>query len=164
MSLYNEKRFSGSLGKLKKPLLIAIIAIILVVFIAILINSVNWSNMFKGDNISVKFENNPLVISKKDNTVISITIKNNSDVDVSNARVAIVPVDDTFIVFCPDAIDSENTIIEIPIIAKDNKRTVYCNIRYDESRDLLEGTYSFDIDYSLNNELFKERVKLNVKR
>jgi biopolymer transport protein ExbD len=163
MGIYKENKFSFLL-KNKKPIIITIISILLVVIIILIINSVNWNQLFTTNPISTKFEENPLDISKKNNTIMSITIKNNTNLDVNNSKITINPVEDIFTVFCEDGISPKFNEIIIPKIAKGNTRTVYCNIRYDNSKDIFEGSYSFDVSYLINNTQYTKRNKLNIKK
>ena len=166
MSIYKERKFDLDLKKSKKPILIAVSVFLAIIIIFLIINSVNWSKLFtiKGKNISCNFKDNPLILSKKNNSLLRITVKNNTKVDAIDSRVEVIPVESNFTVFCEDAIDENNRTVIIPTIARGNRRTVTCDIRKDPSKSLLEGSYSFDIFFELNKTMYKDRVKLNVRK
>jgi len=159
MSLYNDGFFDGDW---KKPLLIGLVILIVIVGGYFLITNINFSST--GSNLSAKFSDNPLVLSKNTNTILEITVKNNSDMDSTNSIVTITPVEDSLIAFCPDSNTPDNRTIIINKIASGNERTIYCDIRYTEIDKILEGTYSFDIKYTLNEQQSFKRVKLAVRK
>jgi hypothetical protein len=157
MSLYSDGFFDGNW---KKLVLIGIIIIIVVVGGYFLIKNIDLS----GNNISAKFDNNPLVLSKNPNTILNITVKNNTEVDRENSIVMITPVEDSFVVYCPDSDTNDHKTVIINKMGAGNERTVSCDIRYSQINNMLEGTYSFDIKYTLNNLDSSKRIKLTVRR
>jgi uncharacterized protein (UPF0333 family) len=159
MSLYGDSFFDRNW---KTPLIIAIIVLVVIVGGYFLITNINLSST--GSNLSAKFSDNPLVLSKNTNTMLEITIKNNSEMDSTNSIVTITPVEDSLIAFCPDSNTPDNRTITINKIASGNTRTIYCDIRYTEIDKILEGTYSFDIKYTLNEQQSFKRVKLAVRK
>jgi hypothetical protein len=162
MSLYKENKFKDILkNKIVWYVLIGIIIIIILIF---LISKINFSNIFEKENISVNFSQNPLVLSEKNNTLMDITLINNTEKDLENIEVKIKDVEDSFLIYCPDSKTDDLTRVVISKLAKGNDRIVTCNIRYDMTKDLFEGTYSFDIDYYIENSIFTKRADLKVKR
>ncbi|MEI8364640.1 MAG: hypothetical protein WCF78_04250 [archaeon] len=159
MSLYGDSFFDRNW---KTPLIIAIIVLVVIVG-GYLTTYINFP-YFGGSNLSAKFSDNPLVLSKNTNTMLEITVKNDSEMDSTNSIVTVTPVEDSLVVFCPDSNSADNRTITISKIASGNTRTIYCDIRYTEITTILEGTYSFDIKYLLNEEQSFKRVKLAVRK
>jgi len=160
MSLYSDGFFDGNW---KKPLIIGIIVLIVIIGGYFLITNINFGTI-SGSNISARFSENPLVLSKNKNTMLEITVKNNSEMDSTNSIVTVTPVEDSLIVFCPDSNSADNRTIIINKIASGNQRTIYCDIRYTEIDKILEGTYSFDLSYKLNDQQSYKRIKLAVRK
>jgi hypothetical protein len=165
MSLYKNSSFDIFPERSKKPLLLALIVFVVIVGGYLIVSSIDWSHLFvfEKSNISAKFEDNPIYLIKKNNTLLMVTVNNNSDTDAFDSIVKINSVESGFIIFCPDSNSENKREITIPIIAKDNKRVIKCDIRADPSKSIMEGTYSFDIQYILNNELTSKRITLGVK-
>jgi hypothetical protein len=171
MSLYKDKKINLNL-KNKKPLLIGIGIFIVIILIYILINSIDFNMFnFKENNINIKFNNNPFVIGKDESIEMEITIKNNTEKDAENSILVIKPVENIFEVDCPISTQIDKNTILIPIIAKNNKRIIYCNVTpKSNTNNILEGTYSFDIIFTLNKKnQFSEienqkRAILEIKR
>jgi hypothetical protein len=170
MGLYNEK--IEGLGKIKKDKLYMLIgagAFITIILILLLIFAVDWSNItdgFKGSNLSLKFSKNPYTLNKDTDLKILTTIKNNSEIDSENASITIVPVENIFYITCENSETGNNKVV-IPIIAKDATRTINCDVKVSPditASEILAGTYSFDVVYSLNSENFKKRTKLTIKK
>jgi len=162
--LYNRKRkIDFDFSKYKKPLIISLIVLILIIGIFLIITKVNWNKMFEKPNISAKFDNNPLYTSKTNSSMVSITVINNSGIDAINSIVRLKPIENQFNVFCNNSVDKNNSTILIPIIAKNNKRIITCDVRAKDVSKLLEGTYSFNIDFNLNNKIYNKRIKLDVR-
>lgn len=166
MGLYNEK--IEALKENKKYLIIGISVIILFLVIYLLL-SINWSRIgesFKGSNISIQFSRNPFNISKDQELQIMTTIKNDGDIDSENASVSIFPVEQLFYVTCESSL-TKNNKVTIPIIAKNASRTISCDIKVSpniNNYEILPGTYSFDVVYNLNNQDFKKRAVLRIKK
>ncbi len=160
MSLYSNGFFDGNW---KTPILIGIIIIIVIIGGYFLIRSIDFGS-FGGTNISARFSDNPLVLSKNKNTILEITVKNDSEMDSVNSMVTVTPVEDSLNVFCEDSNAPDNRTITINKMASGNERTIYCDIRYTEIDSLLEGTYSFDLTYKLNETTSFKRIKLTVKK
>lgn len=162
MSLYKENKFKSFFEN--KNIWIIIGVIILVLIIGYFATFINWTKMFEKENIKISFSENPIVLSKKDNTLMNVTLINNTENDLENLEVKIKDVENSFIVFCPDSKEEDKTKVIIPKIAKGNERIVTCNIRYDRTKDFFEGTYSFDVDYFIGDLVYTKRVNLEVKR
>jgi len=160
MSLYKDKLFDGNW---KTPLLIGIIILIVIIGGFFLIDNIDFGNV-NGSNISARFSENPLLLSKNMNTILEITVKNDSEMDSPNSIVIVTPVEDSLTVFCEDSNTPDNRTIIITKIASGNQRTIYCDIRYSEINKILEGTYSFDLTYKLNEITSFKRIKLTVKK
>lgn len=171
MSIYKENKFSYNrnrkinfdFSKYKKPLIISLIILVLIIGIFLIITKVNWNKMFEKPNIYAKFDKNPLHVSKANNSMLSITITNNSSIDATNSIVSLKPIENKFNVFCNNSIDKNKSTILIPMIAKNNKRIISCDVRAKDTSKLLEGTYSFNIDFNLNNKIYNKRIKLDVR-
>ncbi|MDD4049960.1 MAG: hypothetical protein PHX47_03035 [Candidatus ainarchaeum sp.] len=160
MSLYKENKFDFLKNKY---IWIIIGAILVLAILGYLLTMVNWKGMFEKDNIKVKFQNNPLIVSEKDNTLIEITLINNTEKDLDNLEVTIKDVENNFEIFCPDSQEDKTKVI-IPKMASGNERIITCNVRYDPTKDFFEGTYSFDIDYSIEDYIYTKRANLEVRR
>ena len=158
MSIYKENKFKELLNKRNLFILGGIIILIIIIY---LISIINFSSMFKKDNLTINFDNNPLILSEKENTLINVTIINDTEKDQENLRVSLKNVEDTFTIFCPDSEDNKVTITKV---AKGNQRTITCNVRYDRSKEFFEGTYSFDVNYYVDDLIFEKRANLLVKR
>jgi len=161
MSLYTESIFDGDW---KKIIIMSVIIIALIVGLYFLITNNSFSTIGNNNNISAKFNHNPLVLSKNTNTLLEVNLKNNSEIDANNSILSITPVEDALIVFCQDSNTPDNSTVVIKKIGAGNQRTIYCDIRYSEIDKILEGTYSFDIKYTLNNNNYFKRIKLAVRR
>jgi len=159
MGLYSEGIFEGNW----KKIIFSVIIVLIILLIGYLISTTNF-NELGSNNISASFNNNPLVLSKNINTILEITIKNNTEIDAINSSLEITPVEDSLIVYCQDSKDTNNQKVIITKMASGNQRTIYCDIRYPEINKILEGTYSFDIKYTINNNNYFKRIKLAVKR
>jgi len=160
MGLYKENKFEFL--KNKKIWIIAGI-IVLLVIIGIVISTINWSGMFEKESLKAKFQNNPLILSEKENTLIEITLINNTEKNLENIEIKIKDVENNFVIYCPDSKDDQ-AMVTIPIMASGNERIVTCDVRYDPTKDFFQGTYSFDIDYSIEDTIYTKRVNLTVKR
>ncbi len=161
MSLYNESIFDVNW---KTMIITGAIIIVLIIGLYFIITNKNLTTIGGSNNISAKFNNNPLVLSKNTNTLIEINLKNNSEIDAINSTLSITPVEDSLIVFCQDSNTPNNNTVIITKMGSGNQRTVYCDIRYSEIDKILEGTYSFDIKYILNDNNYFKRIKLEVRR
>lgn len=170
MGLYEEK--IESVGKMRKDKLYILIG--LGIFIAILvivffIFVIDWSKVgdgFKGSNISTKFSDNPFNITKDKDLKINVTVKNNSDIDSENASIAIYPVEKIFFVTCESSATGNNKVV-IPVLAKSASRTISCDLKVSPTiteADILSGTYSFDVIYTLNSEEYEKRSILTLKK
>ncbi|MDD3177889.1 MAG: hypothetical protein PHR26_00025 [Candidatus ainarchaeum sp.] len=162
MSLYKDN-FSINLSKKTKiSLLIIIISIILIILTTIFIINIDI-NIFKSNPINGKFKTNPLILSKSNNSILEINIKNNQEKDVNNTQIEIKNIEKGFNIFCDNSEEGFENIINIEKISKNNKRTLYCDIRVID-KNILEGTYSFDIKYYINNEKYNKRINLEIKK
>ncbi len=162
MGLYKENKLKEVFKN--KQLWVVIGIIILVILLIFLISLINWSKILEKDNIEVSFSENPLIVSKKQNTLMEITLKNNTEFDLENLEVKVKNVENAFVIFCPDSQTKERNEVLIPKVAAGNKRIVTCDIRYDPSKDFFEGTYSFDVDYYIQDKIYTKRVNLTIKR
>lgn len=162
MSLYKENKIKDILNN--KIIWYVVIGILVLVILIFLISKINFSNILQKEDISVSFSQNPLIVSEKDNTLMEITLINNTERDLEDIEVKIKDVEDSFIIFCPDSKTEDLTKVVISKLAKGNDRVVTCNIRYDMTKDLFEGTYSFDIDYYIEDSIYTKRADLRVKR
>ena len=165
MSLYKEKKFKLNIGDRTKKILIAIAVFILIVIIFFMISAINFSFLnFEKENISVKFSNSPYIVTKHNNPQIIVTVTNDSEIDAVNTKILIEPVEDIFYVICPNT-ESPYNLVEIPIMSKENKRTIVCDIKTTvEPLEILDGTYSFDITYTLNQIPKEHRAVLEVRK
>ncbi len=165
MSLYKENKFKINISNRTKKILIAIAAFILVILVFYMITAINFSSLgFEKSNISTKFDKNPFVLTKHNSLYLEITVTNDSEIDAVDSKIVIEPVEDIFYISCPNTSDPYNQI-DIPIIAKGNKRTVICDVLHNvDALQILEGTYSFDITYTLNKIPQKHRAVLEVKK
>mgnify|MGYP001259456433 CR=1 FL=1 len=167
MGLYDDK-INSIIKKDKKYIVIGIVAFVIVILLAIGIFSIDWSKLssgLKGSNISVKFSNNPYVLSKDKELKINVTVKNNSKVDATDSVVTIIPVEDIFFITC-GASNLENNNVVIAMMSKDSSRIVSCDVKIAPTlskSDILAGTYNFDVQYTLNNENYETRATLKVK-
>jgi hypothetical protein len=171
MSLYKEKKFNFNL-KNKKPVLISISIFILIIIIYFIVSSIDF-NLTNNNNINVKFNNNPLILNKNKNLEIEVTVKNNSQQDAKNSVLEINPVEDIFEIDCYNNnlnLEQKNKV-HIPILAKDNKRIIYCSVIPKVNiNSILEGTYSFDIKFTLNESgnflptINEKRAILEIKK
>ncbi len=162
MGLYKENKFQRIFEN--KNIWIIVGIIIGIAILGYLSTLINWGGMFEKENIRVRFTESPLDLSKKDNTLMEITVFNNTENDLDNLEVKVKDVENTFIVFCPDAHGEDKTMVSIPKVAAGNQRIVTCNIRYDKTKDFFQGTYSFDIEYYIEDTIFTKRVNLEVRR
>lgn len=167
MGLYDKKLQGLGFKKNKKLILIGVSALIVLILIIYLISAINWSDLFQGSNISAKFSNNPYNLSKDSDLQLRVTIKNNSEIDAENAVVTIYPIEEeTFFLNCKNYSIEQNRVV-IPILSKNSTRIIECDVLISPnlSRDaVLEGTYSFDIIYNLNNIEYTKRTSLSVKK
>jgi hypothetical protein len=162
MGLYKENKLKDIFKN--KQLWVIIGIIILIILVIFLLTLINWSKILEKDNIEVSFSENPLILSKKDNTLMEITLKNNTELDLENLKVRVRNVENAFIIFCPDSQTTDRNEVIIPKVAAGNKRIVTCDVRYDRLKDFFEGTYSFDVDYYIQDEIYTKRVNLTIKR
>jgi hypothetical protein len=162
MGLYKENKIQRIFEN--KNIWIIVGVIIGIAILGYLSTLINWGGMFEKDNIRVRFTESPLDLTKKDNTLMEITVFNNTENDLDNLEVKVKDVENTFIVFCPDAQGEDKTRVSIPKVAAGNQRIVTCNIRYDKTKDFFQGTYSFDIEYYIEDTIFTKRVNLEVRR
>jgi len=161
MSLYSEGMFDG---KWKKIIIISVIVIAVIIGLYFT-TYINYEGVgLGGNNLSASFSNNPLILSKNKNTILEVTLKNNSEVDATNSILEITPVEDSLTVFCADSNTKDNRTVIISKMGAGNERIVYCDIRYSEVDKILEGTYSFDIKYTINDINYFKRVKLAIRR
>lgn len=167
MGLYDDK-INSTLRKDKQYIIIGIVVFVIVILLALAIFAIDWSKLgsgFKGSNISIKFSKNPYVLSKDTELKINVTVENNSDIDATDSVVTIIPVEETFFITC-GASSLENNSVVIPMMSKDNARIISCDIKISPTinkSDILAGTYSFDVNYLLNNVTYEKRATLNVK-
>jgi hypothetical protein len=165
MGLYDQKNGPLKLRPDKKFIIIGVAAFVIVIILAILIFSVNWSGIFSGSNLSIKFSKNPYVLSKDTDLKILVTVKNDSEVDAIDSKITIIPVEDIFFITC-SASAIENNSVVIPIMSIDSSRTVNCDVKVSPTinkAEILTGTYNFDITYILNGTRFEKRATLTVK-
>jgi preprotein translocase subunit SecF len=162
MSLYKENRYLDFFKN--KTIWIVVGIIIVIAVLGYLTTLINWSEFLQKDNINLKFKDSPLILSEKENTLLEITLKNNTENDLDNLEVKIKSVENSFIIYCPDSKDIHPSKVIIPKVAKGNKRIVTCDVRYDSSKDFFEGTYSFDVDYYIQDLVYSKRITLAVKR
>ncbi|MFA5746290.1 MAG: hypothetical protein WC932_05560 [archaeon] len=169
MGLYDQKLDSLKLRKDKEYILIGLIVFIIIIVIGLLATTINWENFgnsFKGSNLSIKFSKNPYLIDKDTNLKMLVTVKNNSAFDSENAIITIVPVEDTFYVTCNASSIGNNKVV-IPIMSKNSSRTIDCDVKISPTvtaADVLNGTYGFDVVYTLNNTEYEKRTILTIKR
>jgi len=167
MGLYDDK-MNSTLKKDKKYIIIGIVVFVIVILLAIVIFSIDWSKLgsgLKGNNISVKFSKNPFVLSKDTELKIDVTVENNSDIDATDSVVTIIPVEPTFFITC-GASSLENNSVVIAMMSKDSSRVVSCDVKISPTinkSDILAGTYNFDVNYMLNNVNYEKRATLKVK-
>lgn len=162
MGLYKENKFKHFFEN--KTIWIIVGVIIIIAILGYLSTLINWQGMFEKENIRVSFSDSPLDLLKKDNTLMKITLFNNTENDLENLEVKVKDVENTFIVFCPDSQGEDKTKVVIPKVAAGNERIVTCNIRYDKTKDFFQGTYSFDIEYYIQDTIVTKRVNLEVRR
>jgi len=162
MSLYKENKLKDIFNNKKIWIVVGIVLAIIVLIY--LITLINWSGIMQKDNIDLKFTDNPLNLSKKENTLLEITVENNTENDLDNLEVKVKNVEDSFIIYCPDSIENDPTTVIIPKVAKGNKRLISCDVRYDNTKDFFEGTYSFDVDYYIQDLIYSKRINLTIKR
>ncbi|HOD89685.1 MAG TPA: hypothetical protein PKK56_01215 [archaeon] len=163
MSIYKENKIKTFFIENKKPIIIWATIICILIIIVIIVTSINPEQLFKKNNISVKYTENPLNIKKDTFTSMLVTIKNDSGKDTENIIVKIQDIEpNNFLIFCENSLDENTNIILIQNIAKDNKRTIKCDIRSIDPDTLLEGTYSFDIFYKLDGNVYTKRTTLDV--
>ncbi len=162
MGLYKENKFKKIFEN--KKLWLGIGGVVLALLLIFLLTLVNWSAIFEKEKLKISFDDNPLVLSKKENTLINITLKNTTQEDLENLEIRINSVEDSFIIFCPDSQTNDKQRVVIPKVASGNERIVTCSVRYDVLKDFFEGTYSFDVDYNIKGEVYSKRVTLMVKR
>lgn len=160
MGLYKEGFNLKISKKQKMNLLIIFIILIIIIGLVILVNKVNF-DLFKQNPIKANFDKNPLNLSKKTNTILEITIKNNLNIDVDSPRIEIESIEDGFNVFCDNSTTLFPNIVTIDKISAKNKRKVYCDIRVIDEK-ILEGTYSFDIKYFINENNYNKRIDLEI--
>jgi len=166
MGLYDNK---SGLGKRKKYLLIALATFVIVLALAFLIFGINWQAVgsgLKGSNISVKFSKNPFTIDKDKDLKLIVTIENDSGADSENASIIIYPVEKIFFVQCESSKTESNKVV-IPILAKDTKRVISCDLKKSPNladTELLPGTYAFDVVYVLNSVEYEKRAILTLKK
>ncbi len=165
MSLYKEKKFKLNINDRTKKILIAIVAFILVILLFYMVSAINFSFLsFNKGNISTSFSHSPYVLSQHSSLELEITVRNDSEIDARDSTILIEPVEDVFFISCPNT-EPPNDLIEMPIIAQNNKRTIICNVNtIKDPMNILEGTYSFDITYTLNQIPHKHRTTLEVKK
>jgi hypothetical protein len=157
MSIYKENKFNFLKSK---TIIIIAISVIILILIILLITKINFDNFLAKNPIKTRFDKNPLNLVKKTNSILEITVKNNTPKDIQNAIININPIEDNFIIFCKDA-TNYNTIT-IPIISAKNKRTIYCDVRPKDKDNILEGTYSFNIEYILEEKIYTKRTNLEI--
>lgn len=167
MGLYDQKLQGLNMRKDKKMILIGISVFLILIVLIYALYSINWSSLFEGNNISAKFSKNPYSLSKDSELQLKVTIKNNSEIDSENTVVTIYPIEEeTFILNCKNAGVEKNRVI-VPIMSKNSTRIIECDVLISPSTTksaVLEGTYSFDIIYTLNNIEYKKRTTLGVKK
>lgn len=167
MGLYDEKLQGLGFKKNKKLILIGVSALLVLILIIYLISAISWSDLFKGSNISAKFSNNPYNLSKHNDLQLKVTIKNDSEIDAENAVVTIYPIEEeTFFLNCKNYSVEQNRVV-IPILSKNSTRIIECDVLIApnlSNTEVLEGSYSFDIVYNLNNIEHKKRTSLSVKK
>lgn len=165
MSLYKENKFKLNINDRTKKILIAVAVFILIIVLFFLITAINFSSLgFERSNISTKFSRSPFILSQHSNLNLEITVINNSEIDAKDSSVLIEPVEDVFFIVCPNT-NPPYDLVEIPIIAKNNKRSITCEVKQRvDPLQILEGTYSFDVTYTLNNIPQKHRATLEVKK
>jgi biopolymer transport protein ExbD len=138
------------------------VSIVFLILLIFFITKIDWDNFLTKNPIKVKFDKNPLNLIKKTNSILEITIKNNTAIDIQDAVVNIESIEDNFIIFCKDS-TNYNTIT-IPIMSAKNKRTIYCDVRPKNKDNIIEGTYSFNIEYILNQKTYTKRTNLEIIR
>jgi hypothetical protein len=164
MSLYKEKKINFNI-KNKKPILISIGIFLGVILIFLLISLINFDFLTNRDNINIEFSRNPFDISKHQDLDMEIVITNNSEIDATNSIVKIDTVEKIFEVDCSDKEEGIQNSITIPILAKKDKRIINCRIIPTvEFNSILEGTYSFDVSYTLNSIPNQKRTVLEIRK
>jgi hypothetical protein len=165
MSLYKENKFKLNINDRTKKILIAVAAFIFVIVLFYLVTAINFSSFgFQRSNISTRFNNSPFVLSKHSILNLEVSVINDSEIDALNSTILIEPIEDIFYINCPNTLPPHN-LVEIPIIAKNNKRTIVCDVvKHVETSQILEGTYSFDITYTLNQIPQKQRTTLEIRK
>ncbi len=165
MSLYKENKFKININDKTKKIIIAVVVFILVIVLFYIVTSINFSSIgFEKSNISTEFSRNPYILSKHYDLQLEVTVINNSEIDAKDSKILIEPTEDIFYVSCPNSEPPYNEV-KIPVIARNNKRVITCEIlQKKEPTEILEGTYSFDITYTLNQIPQKHRTTLEVRK
>lgn len=161
MGLYKENKLKNIL-KNKKTLQIIVIAVILIVIIVILA-SIDYKKITLKQDVKLSFSENPLITSKKENTLLTITLINNTEDDLENVEINVENIEDTFKIFCENSKQDPKKVF-IEKISKGNQRKVVCDVRFDASKEFFEGDYSFEVKYKINNVQKTKRTTLKIKR
>lgn len=162
MGLYKENKIKNFFKN--KTIWIVLGIVVAIGIIGYFSTFINWASVFEKENIKIKFIGSPLDLSKKENIIMEITVFNNTEKDLENLMVKIKDVEETFVIYCPDSKEEDKTRVDISKIATGNQRVVTCDVRYDKAKDFFQGTYSFDVEYFIDDFIYVKRVNLEVKR
>jgi len=154
MKLYNNFGFNFSFEKIKKPLIIGLTIIIIVLaFIAL-------NGFLQPKALVLSFSENPLTITKegKNYTVLSITITNTLNETAENIKLIVKPIDSTAL-----SINSEKEKEEsLTILGANESRTLKFIVMPVDSEKILQGKYKIQAILYLNSKEFKEETTLEI--
>lgn len=165
MSIYEEKIKNKNTIKDKKTIFL-VVGVVLTILVLIVIISSVIKVVPKANNLSIKFNKNPYNITKDKELQIITTIKNNTNKDIENASITIYPIENIFYVTCENS-ELQNNRVVVPIISEKATRTIVCSLKTNpeiQENDIISGTYSFDVVYTLDNEEYNKRAILKLKK
>lgn len=159
MGIYDQKRkwdfgFKFEIKKLKFPLiaLVLVIVIILISFFA-----ASW---LKANAIQYSFSDNPLDLSDNNSTLLSVTVYNTLDKDLTELELEVKPRDEkSLIVF--------NSIRDIPVLGKGESRKFELGnaflIQPSPTAEIVSGDYAIDIYFRTPDRNFTTTATLTIK-
>ncbi|MEW6295654.1 MAG: hypothetical protein AB1467_05170 [Candidatus Diapherotrites archaeon] len=151
-----EKKALGlnfNLKKLKYPLAVIIIAVLIVVIYYLVVG------FTKSDPIQASFSSNPLDISSnpKNDSLLSVTVWNPLDQDLSNAVIEVTPIDQKSL----RVLESKQTV---SVLGRGENRTLPFVVEANApAKEIASGNYEIEIKFTAGSNVYSKRVTLTVK-